>query len=55
MTESERPQRPHDKPYDEVERARVGAAIEALKAFRRTMPAIPLEELLAGRHEGHRY
>jgi hypothetical protein len=51
MTASERPERPDD----EVERARVRAAIEALKAFRQTMPAIPLEELLAGRHEGHRY
>jgi prevent-host-death family protein len=35
--------------------AEVVKAIERLKAFRRTMPAISLDELLAGRHEDHRY
>jgi antitoxin (DNA-binding transcriptional repressor) of toxin-antitoxin stability system len=35
--------------------AEVAKAIERLKAFRRTMPRIPLDELLAARHEGHRY
>lgn len=35
--------------------AEVVKAIERLKTFRRAMPAIPLDELLAGRQEGHRY
>jgi prevent-host-death family protein len=35
-----------------VELDRVMAEIEE---FRQTMPHIPLEELLAARHEGHKY
>jgi prevent-host-death family protein len=30
-------------------------AVERLQHLRRTMPAIPLAELLTLRHEGHRY
>ena len=33
----------------------VAAAIERLKALRRRMSKIPLEELLSYRHEGHKY
>jgi prevent-host-death family protein len=36
----------------QVELDRVMAEIEE---FRQTMPRIPLEELLAARHEGHKY
>jgi prevent-host-death family protein len=42
-------------PEAHSQQAEVVKAIERLQAFRRTMPAIPLAELLAGRHEGHRY
>jgi prevent-host-death family protein len=34
--------------------AETALAIERLKAFRRTMPAVSLDELLAARHEDHR-
>jgi prevent-host-death family protein len=30
-------------------------AIDELMEFRRTMPKIPLKELLEGRHKGHKY
>lgn len=42
-------------PFENRDRADVAAAIERLKALRRRMPRIPLEELLAARHEGHKY
>jgi prevent-host-death family protein len=42
-------------PFEERSQADVTAAIERLKALRRRMPKIPLEELLAARHEGHKY
>jgi hypothetical protein len=32
-----------------------GEAVERLKALRATMPHVRLEELLAMRHEGHKY
>ncbi len=31
------------------------AAIERLKALRATLPSVSGEELLSGRHEGHKY
>jgi hypothetical protein len=30
-------------------------AVERLKALRATMPRVPLDELMAMRHEGHRH
>jgi prevent-host-death family protein len=42
-------------PVDDQRRAEVAEAIERIKALRRRLPKIPLEELLAARHEGHRY
>jgi prevent-host-death family protein len=42
-------------PFEQRSQADVAAAIERLKALRRRMPKIPLEELLAARHEGHKY
>lgn len=37
----------------EEAKAEIRKAIENLRIFRKTMPAITLEELLAARHEGH--
>jgi prevent-host-death family protein len=42
-------------PVDDQRRAEVSEAIERIKALRRRLPRIPLEELLAARHEGHKY
>jgi prevent-host-death family protein len=42
-------------PVDDQRRAEVSEAIERIKALRRRLPKIPLEELLAARHEGHKY
>jgi prevent-host-death family protein len=36
-------------------RARRHEAIEAIKAFRKTMPRMTIEEILSARHEGHKY
>lgn len=36
-------------------REEVQAAIAELRRFRQTMPRLSLQELLDGRHEGHRY
>ncbi|MEJ0071738.1 MAG: type II toxin-antitoxin system prevent-host-death family antitoxin [Pseudomonadota bacterium] len=41
-------------PETEGKQASIARAIERLKTFRRTMPALALDELLAARHEGHR-
>jgi prevent-host-death family protein len=42
-------------PEDAVRRQGRGEAVERLKALRATMPHVRLEELLAMRHEGHKY
>jgi prevent-host-death family protein len=42
-------------PVDDQRRAEVAEAIERIKALRRRLPKVPLEELLAARHEGHKY
>jgi hypothetical protein len=36
-------------------RAEIAEAIERLRALRRTFNNAPLEEILASRHEGHKY
>ena len=36
-------------------RARRREAVEAIKAFRKTMPRMTIEEILSARHEGHKY
>jgi len=41
-------------PEADGKQAETAQAIERLKAFRRTMPALSLDEILAARHEGHR-
>ena len=42
-------------PEDDMRRQGRGEAVERLKALRATMPQVRLEELLAMRHEGHKY
>jgi prevent-host-death family protein len=42
-------------PEDAIRRQGRGMALERLKALRATMPSIKLKELLAMRHEGHKY
>ncbi len=42
-------------PVGVVDEATVTDAIEQIKAMRRRLPKVPLDELLAWRHEGHRY
>lgn len=42
-------------PFEEQDRAEVIEAIERIKRARAGRPRVPLEELLAARHEGHRY
>jgi prevent-host-death family protein len=42
-------------PEGEVRTAEVAEAIRELKALSRTFGKAPLEEILASRHEGHKY
>lgn len=42
-------------PVGAIDEATVTDTIERIKAMRRRLPKVPLEELLAWRHEGHRY
>ena len=42
-------------PVDDPRRANIDEVIERIKALRRRLPKIPLEELLAARHDGHKY
>ncbi|MGA8654820.1 MAG: type II toxin-antitoxin system prevent-host-death family antitoxin [Chthoniobacterales bacterium] len=42
-------------PEASVWRGARSEAVERLKALRATMPRVPLNELLAMRHEGHKY
>jgi prevent-host-death family protein len=42
-------------PVDDQRRANIDEVIERIRAFRRGLPKIPLEELLEARHEGHKY
>jgi prevent-host-death family protein len=42
-------------PEAERRQIEIRAAIEDLKTLRRTLPKIPLRDLLAARHEGHKH
>ena len=42
-------------PEVDLRQAEFDRMIAEIEEFRRTMPRIPLEELLAARHEGHQY
>lgn len=42
-------------PESDVRRAEVRQAIAEIGEFRKTMPRLDLDELLAARHEGHKY
>jgi prevent-host-death family protein len=42
-------------PIQDQKRADVAEVIERMKRARARRPKVPLEELLAARHEGHKY
>ena len=42
-------------PEAELRRAEVDRALAEIEKFRKTMPRIPLEEIISGRHEGYKY
>jgi prevent-host-death family protein len=42
-------------PETERRREEIDRAIDAINALRKNAGAIPLDELLSARHEGHRY
>jgi prevent-host-death family protein len=42
-------------PEEDVRRSEVAEAIERLKALRRQVGKASLDEILASRHEGHKY
>jgi prevent-host-death family protein len=51
----------HGKPIARIipevdrRRAELDRVIAEIEEFRKTMPGIPLEEILSARHEGHKY
>jgi len=42
-------------PFEEQRQAEVAELIERIKILRRRLPRVPLDEILAARHEGHKY
>ena len=42
-------------PEAEIRREQVARALADLEAFRKTMPSMSVEEILAARHEGHKF
>ena len=42
-------------PEADRRQARTDRALAEIEEFRKTMPRIPLEDLLSARHEGHKY
>jgi prevent-host-death family protein len=42
-------------PEADLRRAEVDRVLAEIEKFRKTMPRIPLEEIISGRHEGHKY
>jgi prevent-host-death family protein len=42
-------------PEGDLRQAAVDRALAEIEKFRKTMPRIPLEEIISGRHEGHKY
>jgi prevent-host-death family protein len=42
-------------PEADLRQAEVDRAIAEIEKFRKTMPRIPLEDILSGRHQGHKY
>ena len=42
-------------PVEDRKREEALQAIERIKALRSRLPKVPLEEILASRHEGHKY
>jgi prevent-host-death family protein len=42
-------------PEADSRREKIESTLAAIEEFRKTMPRIPLEEILVARHEGHKY
>lgn len=42
-------------PEEDQRRAQVRKVFAEIEEFRKTMPALSLEEILSARHEGHKY
>jgi prevent-host-death family protein len=42
-------------PEADSRRAKIDRALAEIEEFRKTMPRIPLEDVLSARHEGHKY
>jgi len=42
-------------PEGDLRQAEVDRVLAEIEKFRKTMPRIPLEEIISGRHEGHKY
>jgi prevent-host-death family protein len=42
-------------PEADLRQAEINRVIAEIEEFRRTMPSIPLKELVSARHEGHEY
>ena len=45
----------HLVPAPDVDQERVIRAIEGLRALRKTLPPVSVDEILSWRHEGHKY
>jgi prevent-host-death family protein len=42
-------------PETDLRRREVDRALAEIEKFRKTMPRIPLEDILSARHDGHKY
>jgi prevent-host-death family protein len=42
-------------PEADRRQAKVNQVLAQIELFRKTMPSIPLEDILSARHEGHKY
>ena len=42
-------------PDDAARKQEIRKAIEDIRALRKTMPGLTLEEIISAKHEGHRY
>lgn len=42
-------------PIEDQRRANVAEVMKRMEALRRRLPKVPLDEILAWRHEGHKY
>ncbi len=42
-------------PEADLRTVKIARALAEIEEFRKTMPALPLEDILSARHEGHKY